>query len=89
MINNKKCCYYDKLNFGTKKQKTKTNKKNKRKPNIIWFNCSFVKTNIDRGFLNLLKDKSTKTIYIKKSLTYITCKLIIYVRRSYRGLLTH
>ena len=54
----KKCGYNDKLNFETMEQKNKTNNKNKRKGNIIWYNplfCSSVKTNIGRKFINLVK----------------------------------
>ena len=51
-------------------QKTKTNNKNKRKLNIIWYNppsSSSVKTNIGREFINLEKNISTKAIYYQKS----------------------
>ena len=37
----KKCCYNNKLYFETKRQKIKTNNKNKRKITIIWYNPQF------------------------------------------------
>ena len=80
----KKCGYNDKINFEKTEQKTKTNNKNKRKQNIIWYNppfCSSVKTNIGREFINLVKNILTKITHYQKSLTNIICKLFIHVWR--------
>ena len=59
----KKCGYNGELSFETTEQKTETNNKNKRKRNIMWYNPPFsnsVKTNINREFINLVKNDSTK-----------------------------
>ena len=54
----KKCGYDNKLKFEKPEQQPKTNQKNKRKRNLIWYNPPFsnsVKTNNGRKFINLFK----------------------------------
>ena len=54
----KKCDYNDKLNFETTELKTKTNNKNKRKRNIVWYNPTFIssiKINMGKEFINIVK----------------------------------
>ena len=55
--------FHDNITFIPKTTNTKTNKKKTRKCKIIWFNppyCLSAKTNVERIFLNLIKNHFPK-----------------------------